>query len=242
MASEKDTVAVGYVHPDHLSAWFHSSLVNLVLADVAGPRRLVAKIGEHSSANISNARNDIVRKFLTTSADWLWMVDSDMVFPVDILEELLANADPERAPIVGGLCFGTDEGRLFPTLYTAEKNADGRLHPMRYGDYPTDAMFQVIATGAACTLVHRSVYERIQERGYNKTYPWYQETEWAPGMPCSEDITFCVRAGQLGIPIWVDTAAKLGHHKSHLLDEALFRAQTPVSEGDRCGPTSDSLS
>ena len=42
-------------------------------------------------------RNRLAAAFLDTSAEWLLMVDTDMTFPPDALERLLANG----APVVG---------------------------------------------------------------------------------------------------------------------------------------------
>jgi GT2 family glycosyltransferase len=229
---KRGKVAVGYVHSTDVSIYFHTSLLNTFVADMNGARRIMdggARIPKYSSANISNARNAIVRTFLTsTDAEWLWMVDTDMAWEPDALDILLAHASRERAPIVGGLCFGVEDGQLFPTLYAWEKRGEG-LGIARYSEFPDDAMFQVGATGAAFLLIHRSVLEAVESKGFNKTFPWFQETEMN-GLACGEDITFCARAGMCGFPVYVHTGVEVGHHKSYTLTAAMYRDQRSHKE------------
>jgi hypothetical protein len=154
------------------------------------------------------------------------MVDSDMTFDPDVVERLLDYADPVKAPIVGGLCFGFDEqGDVQPTLYglIGEAEDPENLQVIRYHEWTPDAMYQVAGTGAACLLIHKSVLEAMRDfehprgkQGFNDAYPWFQETEHN-GKPVGEDITFCWRAIQLGFPVYVNTAVQLGHVKDRIL-------------------------
>jgi hypothetical protein len=221
----RHSVVLTYVHPTELSAYFMKSCDDLRTYDLRHGQHLAGRQSQVSSANISNARNNLTRQFLDeTDAAWMWMVDADMVFPPETLELLLENADPVKAPIVGGLCFGIADGLLFPTLYDLRPKDGGGHQMWRYDVWPENAMFQVAATGAACLLIHRSVLEAVRARGFNQTYPWWQETELG-GYPCGEDMTFCLRAGMLGFPIHVDTGVPIGHHKSMVLDADMYRRQ-----------------
>lgn len=221
MTNPVPDVAIGWVHPGQVSAGFLDSLLRTVTLD--GGRRLVAWNGIKSSANISAARNALVEWFLgLPSAQWLMMIDTDMVWLPDAIHRLLAQADPERAPIVGGLCFGDDNGELFATLYDLG-GTEEQPEFLRYNAWP-QGMFQVVATGAAFLLMHRSALERVRDHGFSTAYPWFQEREFA-GKRCGEDVTFCMRAGQLGIPVWVDTTVETGHIKSRIITAAAYEAQ-----------------
>ena len=222
-------VVIAYIHPGTTSAFFTQSLLLTVRRDVAENRRIVDVTQGWSSANVSSSRNDLTAYFLDHhDAEWLWWIDADMAWDHDALERLIASADPTTAPIVGGLCFGASEDRLFPTIYQFTKDDQDRLTTMRVGDYPDDMLVPCAATGAAFLLIHRSVLVKMREHGFNAAFPWFQETEVA-GQPCGEDITFGIRAGICGFPVHVDTGIKVGHHKSHLLTADLFRTQVPAS-------------
>lgn len=218
---------MAYVHPGQVSSYFTQSILGTVLYDRVAGRRVAGILNEWSSANVANARNKVVRSFLEqTAGDWLLFIDADMAWDVDAPDRLLAVADPVKAPIVGALCFGSNEDQLFPTIYHLAATEDGKPITMRLKDFPEDAMFGCAATGGAFLLIHRSVLTEMAEREFNPAFPWFQETDLA-GEPCSEDISFCLRAGLLEKPVHVHTGVHIGHHKSHLLTHEKFRAQTP---------------
>ena len=229
-------VIIGTVHPGTVSTVYTASLVMSLMYDVATSRSIAGWLNEWSSANISSGRNAIVEQFLVhdSQADWLLFVDADMEFMHTAVEQLLAVADPETVPIVGGLCFGAVQNQLFPTIYQLGRTDDGRPTTIRVGNYPHDQLVQCAATGTAFLMIHRGVLLAMRDRAFNQTFPWFQETELA-GQPVGEDITFCLRAGQMGLRVHVDTRVKVGHHKSTIYTEAMFDAQhandpEPVSE------------
>ena len=220
-----ENTVIAFIHPGQCSAYFTTSLAGSVLYDRVSSQRLVGLLNEWSSANVSQARNSLTRKFLDDypQAEWLWWIDADMAWDPEALDTLMAVADPVKAPIVGGLCFGASHDVLWPTIYQLAE-VDGRVTTVRVDDFPRNAVLQVGATGAAFLLIHRSALERIRDHGFNRTFTWFQETE-LHGEPVGEDLTFCLRAAQLGIPVYVHTGVKVGHHKSHLLTEELFTSQ-----------------
>lgn len=214
-------------------------------AKQARPGRILSgggRLAVRAGSNLAGPRNGLVRTFLEYGqADWLWMVDSDMTFKPDIVERLLEHADPEAAPIVGGLCFGfDDQGDIQPTLFGLTGDPE---HPQvtRYHAWPPDSMFQVEATGAACLLLHRSalitmrdiqIPARPGKRGFNDAFPWFQELEH-DGQPVGEDIGFCWRAGVAGIPVHVNTGVQLGHIKDRELTMDAYLAQRGVLDSNR---------
>lgn len=88
-------------------------------------------------------------------ADWLFWMDDDTVPPEDALSRLLAlNKDA-----VAGLYFNPNPPKN-PIAYIRNKEGIG-YHA--FYDYPYGALVQVDSVGMGCTLVHRSVYERIMQ-------------------------------------------------------------------------------
>jgi hypothetical protein len=192
---------------------------------------------ETSGVHLPRGRCEIVRDFLThpQRPDWLWMMDTDATFPDDILERLIASADPLKRPIMGALAFGVrplmDDDRpvinacgagpleLFPTIFIYDENGTNRID-----NYPRDQVVHCHATGAHCLLIHRNVLadERWTKDGHPQ--PWFRSSIWN-GQEVSEDHFFCIKAGSFGYPIHVDTAAKTGHVKTFVADEDLYLAQ-----------------
>lgn len=225
VTSNAERVVVAYIHPGETSAYFTQSLVNLMMFDQATNRHIVGCLNEWSSANVSASRNSLVAEFLDErDAEWLLFIDADMAFEHDSLPTLLASADAKTRPIVGGLCFGMSSGLLFPTIYQMVQTPETGVTTMRVYEYEDDALVPVAATGAAFLLMHHSVLQAMREKQFNAAFPWFQETVIGD-KPAGEDITFCIRAGLLGFPVYVNTGVKIGHHKSHVLDHDMFRAQ-----------------
>lgn len=204
------TVAAAFVHPGTVSTSFVLSL------------RATPGVGEwleqRSGPNVARARNLLVERFLATDHTWLWMVDTDMTWQPDALAGLLA----DDQPVVGGLCFGIGEGRPIPTIFDTITLA-GEDVIVRVESYPRDRLVSCAATGAAFLLIHRRVLEAVRDRQFSAAFPWFQETE-RDGFPVGEDVTFCLRAGECGYQVHVDTRIKVGHTKTVTVTEATFDA------------------
>lgn len=237
MRDPSEKVVIAYLSPGEVKSAFMECVFDLIVYDVAFHQRIVnggGRLATQAGANLSGPRNGVVQRFLEYGkAEWLWMVDTDMTFAPDTVERLLEFADPDNAPIVGGLCFGFDDkGDIQPTLFGLLGD-EGSPQVVRYHEWQPDSMFQVAATGAACLLIHKSALERIRDievpgrggkRGFNDAFPWFQEVEH-DSKPVSEDITFCWRAGLAGLPIYVNTGVQLGHIKDRELTMDAYFAQ-----------------
>lgn len=219
-----EDVLIGWVHPGKVHAAFTDSLLRSIAYDRANGERFAGWLGVQCSANVSTGRNALVQWFLNSPAQWLIQIDTDMVWRDDSIHRLLAAADPDTAPIVGGLCFGleADTGKIWPTMYDLAGTVE-EPEFVRYDSWAPDAMFPVAATGAAFLLVHRSAFEKVQTVG-STTYPWFRESELA-GKRVGEDVTFCLRAQQCGLPVFVHTGVHIGHIKEHLVTTEGYIAQ-----------------
>lgn len=217
-------VVAAYPYPHSISARFHNCWDALRQYDFMHTQRIAVgggRLANSSGANINNARNEIVQAFLAShTADWLWFIDTDMTFEPDTLDRLVKAAHPVERPIVGGLCFSWQQGNVAaPTLYVfRHDNKVGRML-----GYEHDTLIRVL-TGTGCLLIHRSALQKIGERNFNPAYRWFQETN-VGDLPIGEDLTFCIRAESLGIPVYVHTGIKVGHEKPIVVDESVFDAQ-----------------
>lgn len=225
------TVLVSWVHSGDVAySWFSSmmSLQSHIFRHGRDTKFLAMRYG---TGGIVEARNKIVEAFLAGDEDWLFSIDTDMGFQPDTLDRLLEAADPVDRPVVGGLCFANRElepdgaGGFatfpVPTVYRWAKNPDGSTGFVPWPTYPRDEVFQCEATGAACILIHRSVFERIAERHDGPV--WYRlianpNTAGA----YSEDLSFCIRCAEIDIPIHVHTGVKTTHLKPVWLSEQHF--------------------
>lgn len=237
---------VAYVHPDQLAVSFHQSLMQLVMYDAANGGHLAheeGRIAVRCSTNgLVAARNATAVAFLHSGSEWLLWLDTDMGFAPDTLERLLAAADPVTRPIVGALCFASREvGQdgmggfrtlARPTIYDWTPMPDGHTRFVGRILYPVNDLVPCAATGSACVLIHRSVFERISAMLVDHGQPagsWYDRAPGSDGALLGEDISFCMRAGAAGIPVHVHTGVRTTHLKPMWLGESHFWAQQPAA-------------
>lgn len=237
LPDRSQAVTVAYVHSNQVAySWYHS-MNGLVGYDMANHGRIL--VGGYialrcGADGLVQARNKVARTFLhEANADWLFWVDTDMGFEPDTIERLLEAADPKDRPIVGALCFSQMEAsedsmggwrtQATPTTYDWAKLDDGQMGWTVRWDYPADTLMQVGGTGSACILIHRSVYERIEAEHGRVWYDRIMNT--TTGHLIGEDLSFCLRAGALKIPMFVHTGVKTSHFKNIWLADTDYRIQ-----------------
>jgi GT2 family glycosyltransferase len=212
-----DHAVIGYVHGGTVRAEFAASLLAVAME---GKTAIDAVIAVGSGPNISTARNMVARSFLEErDAPWLFMCDTDMWFPADTVDRLIAAADPVERPVTGGLCFSQNTdgggGEPYSTMYEPVER-DGELAFVRYKKWPEDACVRVGATGAAALLIHRSALEAVEKISPDRAAPWFRETAIG-GALVGEDLTFCLRCAKAGVPVHVHTGVHVGHMKTTML-------------------------
>lgn len=166
---------------------------------------------------LDKARNQIVADFLQRDEDWLLMLDSDMVFPHTLLEDMHRWTNKVHVPVLGALCWALLDSGPAPTIFKVEDDK----HFVRQKPPLQKGLVRVGATGAACLLTHRSVFEivgknlRPEERWFDRLY--------IDGVPTGEDVSFCARVYNQNIPMYVHTGIEVGHLKTIALDSGTAR-------------------
>ena len=156
------------------------------------------------SSLVYDARNMLASKALNDGFDRILWLDSDMVFRPDLLiklskdmnegREMVSAVYFKRKPPFTPICYKTLE-------YSEHDNKPAyKLEP--YLDYPKDDVFKAAGCGFGAVMMTTDLIRKVAERfGY----------PFSPMMGIGEDLTFCWRVNQLGIPIWCDSRIKVGH-------------------------------
>lgn len=225
------TVQIAYMHGGQVSHSWHQSLMNAIAYDKSVGLNVIENppFAVHCSGpnSLVEGRNMAVAHFLdNTLAEWLFMVDTDMGFQPEAMEQLLLAADPVERPVVGGLCFalkhitpdGTGGFRVMPvpTLFMWAKNPKQGMGFANRFRYPPETLVPVAGTGAAFIIIHRSVLEEIRAKMGDV---WYNFVQYSDGAQVSEDLSFCYRVGTINRSIFVHTGVKTTHHKTFWLSE-----------------------
>lgn len=247
-ASRPALAAIGFVYPgERWLPCFGESLLELVLTDLSpmGRQRTAHPHGkiavECGSGGIVDGRNTIARTLLDdTTVDWLLMLDSDGGYSSDVLERLIAVADPVERPVVGALAFGAKKDgrapirgvryRAYPTLMQYAELDDGKVGFAPMFNYPADQLVQVGGTGCHCLLIHRSALAAVRDKfapKFELGEEWFHPiTHPTSRTTFSEDLSFCLRLAATDIPVYVHTGIKTTHDKGFaMLDEEFYVAQ-----------------
>jgi hypothetical protein len=218
-------VQIAYLHRHNVSHSWHESMMRLIGYDAANRCRVMDTAGPFmistDASGLVAARNTGVQRFLDeTDHEWLWYIDTDMGFLPDTIDRLVDAADPVERPVVGALCFALREvcydgygGRRVmpaPTIYVPAKTPEGHTGFTTRWDVPPNTLLQVAGTGTACLLMHRGALEKLRAE-YGDA--WFDRVRYEDGQPISEDLSFCARLVQQGIPLFVHTGVKTTHHK-----------------------------
>lgn len=229
MVKAHDTL-LGYLHPNEIAAVFHKSLFDLFGFDLTHDRRIANWMDVRAAImGIPDARNKICEKFLESDCEWMFMVDSDMGFEMLMLDQLLSVADAKARPVVGALAFSFRESipdgrngfRCFPspTIMDFWQHNDGIFRYTARTHYPFNALTKCDATGAAAFVAHRSVIERMKA-DYGEH--WFDRVQDEKGDWQGEDISFCARLKEMGLPLYIHTGIRTTHFKHLWLSEEDF--------------------
>jgi glycosyltransferase involved in cell wall biosynthesis len=219
-------------HPQATGA-FHQMLVYSQRFCVVAPEPAVSQSIVHWS------RNGLIASLYKSGKpfDYILFMDDDMVPPQDAIEKLLAH----KKPIVGAactvrmdpprpnFCIWSEETQEFTTAY----------------EWSGEGLIPVASVGTGFMLIERSALETIadyylnckHEREYfgmpaklaektsrrrfealNESFnAWWFECLKQPmgGGEWGEDMSFCFKAKECGIPVFVDTTVKVGHLGSY---------------------------
>lgn len=253
------SVMLGYLHEPHLASSFVSSLDGLRTWDATHDQLLGQWAAMKCEAGgIPEGRDRLVDALLESDCEWLFMVDSDMGFAPDTLDRLIDAADNGTHPIVGALCFawretGSDGMGGFrhvprPTILDWFEHEDGVKRFTGRITYPPNSMVRCSATGAACMVIHRRVFEKLASSGLTASRAggapsWYGRVVGTDGSLLGEDVSFGVRCMAAGIPTWVHTGIKTTHQKTiYVAEEDFYASQLPPPATDRVTVVADTES
>lgn len=169
----------------------------------------------------ATARNNIAQMSLDEKADYVLMVDNDVVLPEDALINLL---DSPKDVCLGYYAHRGDDNLYHGRTCICKLNQpDGK----KYYNYPLESEYtgkemtefrnrgqykiEIHGGGMGCALIKTDVFRKIP-------YPWYDWVNYktaSRGM-LSEDLYFCEQCKKKAIPIYTDTRVACGHMMRHV--------------------------
>lgn len=214
---ERHSVALVYVHGESVKSAFMSSVLCQVTVDDWAPYLIGSVKGQAGAALVAEARNNAVRWFLDQpgSLEWLWFVDADIEIMASTLQDLLAATQGEPGVFCAAAWGRMRDG---PALVWAVREGGG-LRRLR--SLPSAHCTRLEACGTGCTLIHRTVLERVAGAHPSDPWPWFghdiDHDAAGKAYRLGEDFSFCLRVAAAGFPVFgVNTPVR--HHKLVVLD------------------------
>lgn len=198
---ERKKILIAVPCMDQIPARFAQSLVMLQSNEQTVVCFQIGSLVYHS-------RNDLAKRAIEMDADFIFWLDSDMVFAPDILERLLKHFEDPDVDMVTGVYFrrvAPFSPVLFDELtFTTPTNCKFS----EFEKIPKEGLFEVGACGFGCVLMRTEVAMSVQARFGNM---------FAPIGNTGEDVAFCWRARECGYKIFCDPSFSLGHVGNHVI-------------------------
>ena len=145
----------------------------------------------YSTAGPDHARNQIVEQFLVSDANYLWMIDDDVVPPDNVT--ILAATQKRDLPVLSGTydSYNAELKQGYPQVYKNIGPHNWRTVPKV--SWPREEFFKADAAGGGCLLIRREVLEKMPP-------PWFEFKRDERGKVIQgEDMTFFEKVGGLVI-------------------------------------------
>lgn len=169
---------------------------------------------------VEQVRNLIGHWVVSGGWDYLFSVDSDIAFPSDTLQRLLAHDKDMVSALYIQRIPGTH------TVEVMRKNQYGGVFHVPYEDLKGRGLVEVDTCGFGCVLIKREVFTSTQ-------YPWFEyKSSLDHGSTVSEDTWFCQEAQKRGHRIWADTSILCDHIGSYTyrVEDQHFEKKPPETE------------
>lgn len=167
-----------------------------------------------SGSLIYHARNDIARKAVTNEYDYVFWLDSDMVFEPFVLIRLMDTLQKNNLDFVTGIYFRRVPP-FTPVLFDKlEMNGNLCKWTGFEKGFPPD-LFEIGGCGFGAVLMKTDMFLDVQHKFGNM---------FCPIGNTGEDVAFCWRARQCGFKLWADPNVIFGHCGYQIVDEKHFQS------------------
>ena len=164
----------------------------------------------------ATARNNIAQKAIDRNADYVLMIDNDVVVPKDALINL---ASHREGTVLGYYAHrgasNVYEGRTCICKLFTDKGAQYHNYPLE-SEYTAQELvekreagqylLQIHGGGMGCALIRVDLFKKIR-------YPWFDWVNYGGDNRgiLSEDLYWCENMKRLKMPVFTDTRVGCGH-------------------------------
>ena len=213
-----ETVTIGWCDSGMVEGRFASGISNLIID--------APKWGMNITNTIRVNGNQIARQrqslwdFWAEASDseWLLWVDSDIVVTPQAIKLLWDSADKKNKPVVSGLYFvsNQNEQSLMEPVPAMYMDTDDKYKTRVIMPFEPNTLIPADITGFGLILMHRSIIDPINKIAAE--FSVFGENQQSKDKFISEDVSFCRKLKEAGIPLYVHTGAHVQHMKTFSFD------------------------
>ena len=149
---------------------------------------------------VYTSRNELVKTAIATESDYIFWLDSDMVFKPSTLIDMTKELEEKNLDLLSGLYFRR-VAPYSPVLFKSLTRTDSGVEYETFDKIPNKT-FEIAGCGFGCVLMRTSMAVDVALN--------YKEM-FDPFRGAGEDVAFCIRAGELGYKLWCNPNISLGH-------------------------------
>ena len=170
-------------------------------------------VGFQIGSLVYEAREKLARAAIEAEADMILWLDSDMVFPPDVLQRLLTDYESGQGDVISGLYFRRTSPYT-PVLFDQlEIDTEKGATWTEFDEIP-DGIFECGGIGFGCCLMPTEVAVSVLAKF---------GTMFTPVHGTGEDLSFCWRARQCGYKIVCDPSIELGHCGHYVITREFYQ-------------------
>ena len=178
------------------------------------------KLAMKSGSLIYTSRNSLAMMAIQMDADFVFWLDSDMVFKSDTLVRMMDVLQKNDLDILTGLYFRRVPP-YSPVLFDKLEQNGEVTEFTEFSSVP-NGLFEVGGCGFGCVLMKTDVFFDVQSKYGNM---------FAPMGNNGEDVAFCMRARCCGYKIYCDPSIVCGHVGYSVIDDQFYRVFQKTLEG-----------
>lgn len=182
---------------------YHNNIISLI--SQLNNKKIDYRYAVLSDCNLARSRAELTQAFLSSGADKMVFIDTDMIFTIDNFYKLISH----NLPIVSGLYIKRNDNNIM--TFKSENNqltTDlNRLLKVKYA--PTG--FLAITRECVEKVIEKYPETKYKSLYFNNAYALYDNIIDEDESYLSTDFSFCKRARSCGFEIYIDTNIRLGH-------------------------------
>ena len=195
-----ETTLIAVPCMDQVPAQFAQSLATL---RKVGACVIATQVG----SLIYTSRNNLAAQAIKYGADYIFWLDSDMLFPPDTLERMLKTIKEQEGDVILTGLYCRRVAPFHPTLFKTLEVKDEMARWTDFDEIP-EGLFEVEGCGFGCVLAPTSAFVDVQSK-FGRMF--------SPIGDIGEDLSFCWRARECGWKILCDPSIELGHVGHHII-------------------------